>query len=159
MLLDKKDRDEFRQLIYTKLFPTELTHKLLKIADSKMFFEDLLEFIEEVTEEVEIEAEELESCVNCASVESEKSDIEGEFDEYKGEVEDMASKIEDLISDYVPRKKEIPRESMDKLISVKCECGNELTVDSQQKGWKLDIRGSLEFECPCGKKESIGLKE
>lgn len=37
------------------------------------------------------------------------------------------------------------------LVHVRCGCGNELFVDSKQKGWGIEFHGPVDFFCPCGK--------
>ena len=45
------DKDKFRLLIYAKGFTEDTKHKLLKIADSSMVIEDLLDLIKEIEDE------------------------------------------------------------------------------------------------------------
>lgn len=45
------DKDKFRTLVYSKGFSDDVTHKLLRIADSSMVIEDLLDLIKELEDE------------------------------------------------------------------------------------------------------------
>lgn len=37
------------------------------------------------------------------------------------------------------------------LLHIQCECGNEAFIGGKPDGWRIDIRGHIDFLCPCGK--------
>ena len=164
--------EKIRQLIYTKGFDTRLTQRFLRIADSSMVIEDLLELIDE-EKDVEIQTVNTNDCSDCEDIteaESERDDArdgrvfaEKKFKDLQKNIRDLIVKFEDqahqiqknirdLIVKFEDQAHQIisgvtpsKRAIPESLVHVKCECGNELFIDGKQKGWKVDFQG------PCGK--------
>jgi len=82
---------DFKTLIYSKNFGVELTHRLLHIADSKEWLEDLVDLTGEIHDDKE---EEDENChVGCSHVE----DAENEKDEAEGNLHTLELGITDIV--------------------------------------------------------------
>jgi hypothetical protein len=92
--------EKFKQLIYVKGFNTVLTQRLLKIADSSMVMEDLLELIEEKEEGVFVEEPDSSDCDDCDYIntaESERDDAQDGRDEAEKKFKDLKRNLSDLI--------------------------------------------------------------
>lgn len=149
--------EKFKQLIYAKGFGTELTQRLLRIADSSMVMEDLLELIDEEKEETHIEEPSSNDCDDCDSIDIAKSErdfarderdiAEKNFEDIKKNISDLIIKLEIGVGTAIPQH----------LMHVKCECGKELFIDGKQKGWKVDFQGPVVFKCPCGKTRTVPM--
>jgi len=175
------DKEEFRLLVYSKGFNNDLTQKLLRIADSSIMTEDLLELIHELNVLVdEGSSNDVESCSDCTITEEERDEAVEERDEavkkfegFKKDVIDLVINFEDLVGrkpiGSLEKKPELKTEPTGKtgivttvpqyLLHVKCECGNELFIDSKQPGWQVDLRSGLDFTCPCGKVLSVPIQQ
>jgi hypothetical protein len=157
--------EKFKQLIYAKGFDTELTQRLLKIADSSMVMEDLLELIDEektlLEEDDDDEICDVNSCDTLLEAESERDEAkkernvaEVERDTAQKELIDLKKNLSDLIvKPNVGVGTVIPQS----LVHVKCECGNELFIDGKQEGWRVDFQGPVVFKCPCGKNRIVSI--
>ncbi len=44
------------------------------------------------------------------------------------------------------------------LMTVRCKCGNELTVEGKQPGWEVNFHTGVDFKCPCGEILSVTVK-
>lgn len=148
--------DKFKTLIYAKQFNNDLTHKLLRIADSGMILEDLLTLIKEDAEAIYLSdsADEIVCCTDCRTdLEEERDELKEEnkgLEIFKAEVKEISGRLSNLFP--------VSPEYNDFLMTVTCGCGKQLSMNGKQPGWVVDFRGPVVFKCPCGEEQKIEIK-
>jgi len=87
----------FKTLVYSKGFHKELTHKLLAIADSSTWLEDLVDLIGDLDSDFVEDCDR--DCNRMESVEEEKELVEEEYSELKGSIRDKIAELKKEIDE------------------------------------------------------------